>query len=84
MLRLAALLRTDVSEVSSAFIIRVTRIGELGTTLTVASNRRKLPAEQRDQKKKLRDRSSDEKKEPYNIIELKNESVRQYRICLLF
>jgi hypothetical protein len=33
MLRLVALVRTDVSEERSASIIRVTRIGELGTTL---------------------------------------------------
>jgi hypothetical protein len=30
--------RTDVSEELSASIIRVTRIGELGTTLAVTSN----------------------------------------------
>jgi hypothetical protein len=42
MLRRVALVRTDVSEELSAFIIRVTRIGELGTTLTVTSNRRTL------------------------------------------
>jgi hypothetical protein len=34
-----ALVRTDVSEKLSASIIRVTRIGELGTTLAVTSNR---------------------------------------------
>jgi hypothetical protein len=39
MLRRVALVRTDVSEESSASIIRVTRIGELGTTLAVTSNR---------------------------------------------
>jgi hypothetical protein len=39
MLRRVALVRTDVSEEPSAFI-RVTRIGELGTTLAVTSNRR--------------------------------------------
>jgi hypothetical protein len=39
MLRRVALVRTDVSEESSASFIRVTRIGELGTTLTVTSNR---------------------------------------------
>jgi hypothetical protein len=39
MLSLAALLRTDVSEELSAYTIRVTRIGELGTTLVVTSNR---------------------------------------------
>jgi hypothetical protein len=42
MLRRVALLRTDVSEVLSASFIRVTRIGELGTTLVVTSNRRTL------------------------------------------
>jgi hypothetical protein len=39
MLRRVALVRTDVSEELSASI-RVTRIGELGTTLAVTSNRR--------------------------------------------
>jgi hypothetical protein len=34
-----ALIRTDVSEELSASIIKVTRIGELGTTLAVTSNR---------------------------------------------
>jgi hypothetical protein len=38
MLRRVALVRTDVSEELSAFIIRV-RTGELGTTLAVTSNR---------------------------------------------
>jgi hypothetical protein len=37
-----ALVRTDVSEELSASFIRVTRIGELGTTLAVTSNRRTL------------------------------------------
>jgi hypothetical protein len=37
-----ALVRTDVSEELSASFIRVTRIGELGTTLAVNSNRRTL------------------------------------------
>jgi hypothetical protein len=37
-----ALVRTDVSEELSATIIKVTRIGELGTTLAVTSNRRTL------------------------------------------
>jgi hypothetical protein len=39
MLRRVALVRTEVSEELSAFAIRVTRIGELGTTLAVTSNR---------------------------------------------
>jgi hypothetical protein len=42
MLRRAALERIDVSEELSASFIRVTRIGELGTTLAVTSNRRTL------------------------------------------
>jgi hypothetical protein len=37
-----ALLRTGVSEELSASIIRVAGIGELGSTLAVTSNRRKL------------------------------------------
>jgi hypothetical protein len=36
------LVRTDVSAELSASFIRVTRIGELGTTLAVTSNRRTL------------------------------------------
>jgi hypothetical protein len=39
MLRRVALVRTDFSEELSASFIGVTRIGELGTTLAVASNR---------------------------------------------
>jgi hypothetical protein len=41
-LRRVALVRTDVSEEFSASFIRVIRIGELGTTLAVTSNRRTL------------------------------------------
>jgi hypothetical protein len=44
MLRRVALVRTDVSEELSASFIRVTRLGELGTTLAVSSNRRTLRA----------------------------------------
>jgi hypothetical protein len=40
MLRLVALVRTDVLEDLSSSFIMVARIGELGTTLTVTSNRR--------------------------------------------
>jgi hypothetical protein len=36
-----ALVRADVSEELSASFIRVTRIGDLGATLAVTSNRRK-------------------------------------------
>jgi hypothetical protein len=39
MLRSVALVRTDVSEEHSASFIRVTRIGELGTTLAVTSKK---------------------------------------------
>jgi hypothetical protein len=42
MLRRVALVRTEDSEELSASFIRVTRIGELGTTLAVTSNRRTL------------------------------------------
>jgi hypothetical protein len=42
MLRRVALVITDVSEELSASFIRVTRIGELGTTLAVTGNRRTL------------------------------------------
>jgi hypothetical protein len=40
MLRRVARVKTDVSEEHSASFIRITRIGELGTTLAVTSNRR--------------------------------------------
>jgi hypothetical protein len=42
LLRRVALVRADVSEELSACFIRVTRIGELGTTLAVTNNRRTL------------------------------------------
>jgi hypothetical protein len=42
MLRRMALVKTDVSEELTASIIRVTRFGELGTTLAVTINRCKL------------------------------------------
>jgi DNA polymerase III psi subunit len=42
MLRCVTLVRTDVSEELSASIIRVTRIGKLGTTLAVTSEVRLL------------------------------------------
>jgi hypothetical protein len=42
MLRRVALVKTDVSEEPSVSFIGVTRIGELGTTLAVTSNRRTL------------------------------------------
>jgi hypothetical protein len=43
MLRRVALVRTDVSEELSASFVRVTRIGELGTTLVTASVVLSLP-----------------------------------------
>jgi hypothetical protein len=42
MLHCVALIRTDVSEELSAFSIRVTKIGELGTTLAVTIKLRRL------------------------------------------
>jgi hypothetical protein len=44
MLHLAAVVRTDVSEEPSAFIITMTKIGELEKTLALTSNRRTLAA----------------------------------------
>jgi hypothetical protein len=40
--RRVALVTADVSEERSASFIRVTRIGELGTTLAITSNRQTL------------------------------------------
>jgi hypothetical protein len=40
LLRRMALVRTDVSEEPGASFIRVTKIGELGTTQAATSNRR--------------------------------------------
>jgi hypothetical protein len=42
MLRRVALVRTDISEEHIASIIRFTRIGELGATSAVSSNRHRL------------------------------------------
>jgi hypothetical protein len=42
MLRRVALVITDVSDELSASIIRVTRIGELETTIALTSNRRTI------------------------------------------
>jgi hypothetical protein len=42
MLRRVALIRTDISGELSVSFIRVIRIGELGTTLAVTTNRRTL------------------------------------------
>jgi hypothetical protein len=42
LLRRVVLVRIDVSEEFNVSFIRVTRVGELGTTLAVTSNRRKL------------------------------------------
>jgi hypothetical protein len=42
LLRRVALVRTDVSEEPDASFIRVTKVGELGTTQAATSNRRTL------------------------------------------
>jgi hypothetical protein len=42
MLHRVAIVRTDVSEEPSASFVRVTRIGELGTTPAITTNRRTL------------------------------------------
>jgi hypothetical protein len=44
MLRRVALVRTDVSEELSVSFIRVTRIGELGTTQAVTSKKYLVPS----------------------------------------
>jgi hypothetical protein len=44
MLRRVALVRTDVSEELSASFIRVTRVCELGTTLSITSNAMSFPS----------------------------------------
>jgi hypothetical protein len=49
--RRVALVRTDVSEELSASFIRVTRIGELGTTLASTSNRRMLQKNTKGERK---------------------------------
>jgi hypothetical protein len=38
-LRRVAIVRTDVSEELSASFLRVTRLGEIGTSLTITTNR---------------------------------------------
>jgi hypothetical protein len=48
MLRRVALVRNDVSEERIACIIRVARIGELGTTLAVTNSRSTLRNMQED------------------------------------
>jgi hypothetical protein len=49
MLRLVALVRTDVSEEPIVSLIRVTRIGELGTTQASTSNPRTVRRRRRHQ-----------------------------------
>jgi hypothetical protein len=49
MLRLVTLVRIDVSEECIASIIKVTRIGRLGTTLAVTSNQSKRRIKKRFQ-----------------------------------
>jgi hypothetical protein len=51
-------LRTDDSEELSASFIRVTRIGELGTTLAVTSNRRNLCAQRGCRYKTIRKKTA--------------------------
>jgi hypothetical protein len=68
MLRRVALVRTDVSEELSASFIRVTRIGELGTTLAVTTNR---PPLRRNTKWAVKDEVSEE---------LSNSFIRMRRI----
>jgi hypothetical protein len=50
LLRRVALVRTDVSEKPGASFIRVTKIGELGTTQAATSDRRTLRSVRRSQR----------------------------------
>jgi hypothetical protein len=61
MLRRVVLVRTGVSGEPSASSIRVTRIGELGTTIAVTSNRRTLWRRYFPPKRRLL-------KEPHDVI----------------
>jgi hypothetical protein len=58
MLRRVALVRIDVSEELSASFIRVTRIGELETTLAVTSNRRTLRRDTNNSEKSVLTRAT--------------------------
>jgi hypothetical protein len=49
MLRRVAIVRTDVLEEIGASFIRVTRIGELGTTVAVTSKRRTVRSNTKSQ-----------------------------------
>jgi hypothetical protein len=71
MLHRVALVRTDVLEELSASIIRVTRIGELGTTLAVTSNQCMLG---RNTKKKYVPPKCRFLQEPHSIIFQKTAS----------
>jgi DNA-binding TFAR19-related protein (PDSD5 family) len=69
MLRRVALVRTDVSEELSALFIRVTRIGELETTLAVTSSRRTL---QRIKNNKIKEALSSSETHHITIAHLSN------------
>jgi hypothetical protein len=60
--------RTDVSKELSAPIIRVTRISELGTTLTVTSNR---PTLRRNTKMTLSSYQTSDLQEPHGVTSQK-------------
>jgi hypothetical protein len=69
MLRRVALVRTDVSEELIGSSIRVTRIGELGTTLALTSNRRTLRRNTKSLfKKKVKSEDDQMKRESTSMI----------------
>jgi hypothetical protein len=81
MLRLVALVITDVSEELSACFIRVTGIGELGTTLAVTSNRRTL----RRNTKSVRTRATRSNIPVDNILRSRcHENLKSYKSHRVF
>jgi hypothetical protein len=81
MLHRVALVRTDVSEELSASFIRVTGIGELGTTLAVTSNHRTL----RSSETSVITRATRRNIPEYTILHShRRESIKSYNYVITF
>jgi hypothetical protein len=76
MLRRVAHVRSDVSEELSASFIRVTRIGELGTTLAVTSDRRTLRRNTRATRSNI--------PEDTILHSLRRQTLKSYTISFLY